>query len=185
MAVAVCLAGENVSLPTLCADPNFRRLDLGHKEALKIHFVFGVTLPATAAEFRIENTPHVEVAGPPKANYNVTADSVSDREAMCIALERLRVHRQYVEVIRDSCADQTFVIKGITGDIVKDVPHTGIRQGYPLSPYLFIMVMTVLFHDVDTRLHGNGVPMNTWSVGKPIYDLEYTMIFSSSRLHRH
>ena len=130
-------------------------------------------MPATAAEFRIENTPHVEVAGPPKANYSVTADSASDTESLFIALERLGVHRQYVEVIRDLYTDQPFFKKGITGDIVEDVPHTGIRQGYPLSPYLFIMVMTVLFHCVDTRLHGNGVPMNTWSVGKPIYDLDY------------
>ena len=96
-----------------------------------------------------------------------------DRESIFIALERLGVHRQYVDVIRDLYSGQTFITKGITGDSVEDVPHTGIRQGCPLSPYLFKMVMTVLFHDVDTRLHGHGVPMNTWSVGKPIYDLEY------------
>ena len=92
---------------------------------------------------------------------------------MFIALERLGVHRQYVEVIRDLYSEQTFITKGITGDLVEDVPHTGVRQGCLLSPYLFIMVLTVLFYDVDTRLHGNGVPMNTWSVGKPVSGLEY------------
>ena len=35
------------------------------------------------------------------------------------------------------------------------------------------MVMTVLFYDVDKRLRTTGVPTNTWSIGKPIYDLEY------------
>ena len=105
-------------------------------------------------------------------DWKMAFDKV-DRESMFIALERLGVHRQYVDVIRDLYSGQTFITKGITGDSVEDVPHTGIRQGCPLSPYLFIMVMTVLFHDVDTRLHGHGVPMNTWSVGKPIYDLEY------------
>ena len=33
--------------------------------------------------------------------------------------------------------------------------------------------MTVPLHDVDTRLLSVGVPTNTWSVCKPIYDLEY------------
>ena len=35
------------------------------------------------------------------------------------------------------------------------------------------MVMTVVLYDVDSRLLSMGVPTNTWSVGKPVYDLEY------------
>ena len=35
------------------------------------------------------------------------------------------------------------------------------------------MLMTVLFHDVDTRLLAMGVSTNIWSIGKPVYDLEY------------
>ena len=35
------------------------------------------------------------------------------------------------------------------------------------------MLMTVLFHDIDQRFMATGTPQNTWSVGKPVYDLEY------------
>ena len=48
-----------------------------------------------------------------------------------------------------------------------------IRQGCPLSPYLFIIVLSVLLHDVEEKLISQGLPLNTWSVGNPRYDLEH------------
>ena len=49
----------------------------------------------------------------------------------------------------------------------------GIKQGCPLSPYLFIAVLTLILHDVDGHLLSKGTPCNTWSVGNPTFDLEY------------
>ena len=106
-----------------------------------------------------------------------------DHSAMIIALRRLGLHPHDIEVIRDIYTDPTFYTLGINGDRVSATPHTGIRQGCPLSPYLFIMVLTVILSDVDTRLLAHGIPTNTWSVGKPVYDLEYaddTMLFGIS-----
>ena len=106
-----------------------------------------------------------------------------DHFAMISAIKRLGVHGHYVDIISDIYTDPTFYTLGINGDKAQATPHTGIRQGCPLSPYLFIMVLTDILSDVDTRLITHGVPTNTWSVGKPTSDLEYaddTLLFGIS-----
>ena len=35
------------------------------------------------------------------------------------------------------------------------------------------MVLTVIFEDVDYAALAQGQPVNTWSVARPVYDLEY------------
>ena len=98
-----------------------------------------------------------------------------NHQAMYIALERLGVHCHYINIIQDLYTDQTFQVNGFQGQTAPARPHTGIRQGCRPSPCLSVMVMTVLFHDVDDRLVRQGTTTNTWSVGKPVHDLEYLM----------
>ena len=96
-----------------------------------------------------------------------------DHRSLLIALKRFGIHRHYLDIITDIYTEPKFCTKGYSADYSWGEAHTGIRQGCPLSPYLFIIMMSVLFHDVDTRLRAQGVPCNNWSIGKPAYDLEY------------
>ena len=105
-------------------------------------------------------------------DWKQAVDKVNHK-SLLTALKRLGVHPHYLDIIRDLYDSPEFCTQGYSAEKEWGKVHTAIRQGCPLSPYLFIMLMTVLFHDVDQRLLSTGTPQNTWSVGKPTYDLEY------------
>ena len=99
-------------------------------------------------------------------------DSV-DHNALLIALRRFGISEDLLAIIRSIYDAPTFEVKGLNGVLAQGEVRAGIRQGCPLSPYLFIMVLTVLLEDVDKALLQKGVPTNTWSVNGPIFDVEY------------
>ena len=68
----------------------------------------------------------------------------------------------------------TFQTRGFQDLTAECQVHAGIRQGCPLSPYLFVIILTIIFADIDHDLDSKGMPRNTWSSIHPIYDLEYT-----------
>ena len=99
-------------------------------------------------------------------------DSI-DHNAMLHALGRFGLSARALAVIQGLYSSPRFYTTGQRDHTASGEVKAGIRQGCPLSPYLFVMVLTVLMEDVDDRLLQTGTPTNTWSVSHPTYDLEY------------
>ena len=75
-------------------------------------------------------------------------DKIS-HEGLISALRRMSIPEKIVTLIADMYSKATFFveIEGIRSHTYAQ--ETGIRQGCPLSPYLFLIVMTVMFHDIN------------------------------------
>ena len=95
-----------------------------------------------------------------------------DHTAMLQALQRFGLSHKMLDNIKSIYANPTFQTVGLDHTAVGQV-KAGIRQGCPLSPYLFLVVLTVIFEDLDGELQQRGVPTNTWSEGFPVADMEY------------
>lgn len=80
-------------------------------------------------------------------DWEKTFDKVIHQE-LIVALVRMRVPRKIVAIIRAFYANPQFCVamEGKVSDW--RTQETGIKQGCPLSPYLFIIFMTVMFHDI-------------------------------------
>ena len=96
-----------------------------------------------------------------------------DHTAMMTALRRFGIAPNLLQVIEALYQLPVFRVESWQGTASTGKVGAGIRQGCPLSPYLFIIVLSVLMKDLDDKLIANGVPTNTWSVGHPTYDMEY------------
>lgn len=69
------------------------------------------------------------------------------------ALERMNIPQKYLKAIASLYNKPQFAVKMPTGDSSWKTQDSGIRQGCPLSPYLFIIVMTVVMRDVHDGLN--------------------------------
>ena len=71
-----------------------------------------------------------------------------DHEAMHRAFERMNIPEKYRNILKQIYKNPTFKIE-IDGQSSEwKQQQTGIRQGCPLSPYLFLIVMTAMFYDI-------------------------------------
>jgi hypothetical protein len=78
-------------------------------------------------------------------------DKINQRK-LVIALRRMGVPEKVVRVIEAIYRNPKFSVKEMGKRSTERRQRSGIRQGCPLSPYLFIMVMTVIMRDIDERL---------------------------------
>ena len=105
-------------------------------------------------------------------DWKQAVDSL-DHTAMIIALKGFGLASDLIDIILSLYTDATFTVMGRSDQTATGKVSSGIRQGCPLSPYLFIIALSVIFEDLDGVLLDKGIPTNTWSEGNPIYDLEY------------
>ena len=75
-----------------------------------------------------------------------------DRQGLMEALRRMRVPQKYVNIIQSLYTNTQFNVEIEGHSSTWKTQETGIRQGCPLSPYLFLVVMTVLFADIYKKI---------------------------------
>ena len=90
------------------------------------------------------------------------------------ALARLGVPVSFVQAIMAIYSAPQFRVKdsGYTSEL--GTQRRGVRQGCPLSPYLFDVVLTCLFRDVEQSYEQQcGILVGVLAVPSRLWDLEY------------
>ena len=96
-------------------------------------------------------------------------------QALITSLRRFGVQPEFVNLIGNIYATPQFTVRAQGATSTQKVARTGIRQGCPLSPYLFLIVHSAIMHDVQATItpqHHNQLP---WlhSYNNPLFDLAY------------
>ena len=100
-------------------------------------------------------------------------------DKLLVALGRLGFNSQYTEVIADCYAKPQFYVKDEFGCSDFKVQSSGIRQGCPLSPFLFVLVMTCIDIDIQQSISAYVTNNRTPGVNfDMIYYADDTVLFS-------
>ena len=78
-------------------------------------------------------------------------DSISP-DGMLVALRRFGLAEQILDVIKAIYSDRSFIVRYCGHESQKRHQRAGISQGCPLSPSLFVMLMTVVMFDARAKL---------------------------------
>ena len=75
-----------------------------------------------------------------------------DQHELLNAISRLNIPEKIMRILKGFYMNPSFRVKDREGKSEYRKQRSGIRQGCPLSPYLFILLMTVMFHDVHEKV---------------------------------
>ena len=78
-------------------------------------------------------------------------DSI-DPSAMVIGLRRFGLPEHVLEIIKASYTDRRFQVCDCDTFSLHRPQLSGISQGCPLSPFLFVMIMTIVMKDAEAQL---------------------------------
>ena len=102
-------------------------------------------------------------------------------DKLFIALNRMGFSAHYVDVIKDCYRKPTFYVKDDYGISDQRVQSAGIRQGCPLSPFLFVLVMTCIDSDIQGTISqhvvNNRIPGLNYDM---VYYADDTILYSQS-----
>jgi hypothetical protein len=90
--------------------------------------------------------------------------------SMAYALRRFGVPEPFVDMVSAIYADRAFVVRDGGHTSNEHVQAFGIAQGCPLSPFLFIILMTVLLTDAKAQLLEQGYELD---MGLQVHELLY------------
>ena len=77
------------------------------------------------------------------------------RTSLIHTLRRFQIDEKVISLVESLYADTQFYVNFNGGSSTYQSQHTGIRQGCPLSPYLFVIVMTAMWADINEALGYN------------------------------
>ena len=80
-------------------------------------------------------------------------------DALLIALKRFGLPEHVLQVVAAIYSDRNFYVKDCGQKSSSRPQRSGISQGCPLSPFLFVMLMSVLMEDAKSKLQGEDLEM--------------------------
>ena len=84
-------------------------------------------------------------------DWEKTFDKVN-HDKLGYALERMGIDQKIIAALRDGYDKAKFFVEYELGKSEQENQFSGIRQGCPLSPYLFVIVMTCIERDIRAAI---------------------------------